>query len=53
MFPQSTKRLTHGMPKDELLSARKELVRALVQGLGEQARLGLPAAVAPRGEQPG
>jgi len=32
MFPQSTKRLTEGMPKDELLRARKELVRALVQG---------------------
>ena len=31
MFPQSTKRLTEGMPKDELLRARKELVRALVQ----------------------
>jgi hypothetical protein len=53
MFPQSTKRLTRGMPKEELLRARKELVRALVQGLGEQARLDLPAAFAPGGEQPG
>jgi hypothetical protein len=33
MFPQSTKRLTRGMPKDELLAARKELVRALILGL--------------------
>ena len=53
MFPQSTKRLTEGMPKDELLQARKDLVRALVHGLGEHAQLGLPAALAPRGEQPG
>jgi TetR/AcrR family transcriptional regulator len=34
MFPQSTKRLTGGMPKDELLAARKELLRDLVQRLG-------------------
>jgi TetR/AcrR family transcriptional regulator len=52
MFPQSTKRLTEGMPKDELLRARKELVRALVQGLGEDAAMELPAAVAPGGEEP-
>jgi TetR/AcrR family transcriptional regulator len=37
MFPQSTKRLTRGMPKDELLAARKELLRALVQRLAEPA----------------
>ena len=53
MFPQSTRRLTEGMPKDELLRARKELVRALVDGLGEDAALELPAAFAPGGEQPG
>jgi TetR/AcrR family transcriptional regulator len=53
MFPQSTKRLTMGMPKDELLAARRELVRALVLGLGGPAGLGLPAALAPGGEQPG
>jgi hypothetical protein len=53
MFPQSTRRLTEGMPKDELLQARKELVRALVRGLGEDATLELPAAFAPGGEQPG
>jgi hypothetical protein len=35
MFPQSTKRLTRDMPKDELLAARKDLVRALVLGLGK------------------
>jgi TetR/AcrR family transcriptional regulator len=35
MFPQSAKRLTHGMPKDELLQARKELLRALVRRLGD------------------
>jgi hypothetical protein len=51
MFPQSTKRLTEGMPKDELLRARKELVRALVQGLGEDAAVELPAVV-PGGEEP-
>jgi hypothetical protein len=51
MFPQSTKRLTEGMPKDELLRARKELVRALVAGLGEGAATELPAAVVPGGEQ--
>jgi TetR/AcrR family transcriptional regulator len=38
MFPQSTKRLTYGMPKDELLEARKELMRALVQRLGDPAQ---------------
>ena len=52
MFPQSTKRLTEGMPKDELLRARKELVRALVQGLGEDAAMGLPATVVRGGEEP-
>ena len=52
MFPQSTKRLTEGMPKDELLRARKELVRALVRGLGGNAAMGLPAAVVPGGEEP-
>jgi hypothetical protein len=41
------------MAKDDLLRARKELVRALVEGLGEQPPLELPAALAPRGEQPG
>jgi TetR/AcrR family transcriptional regulator len=39
MFPQSTKRLTLNMPKDELLQARKDLVRAIV------ARLADPTAV--------
>jgi hypothetical protein len=52
MFPQSTKRLTEGMAKDELLRARKELVRALVQGLGTGAAVELPAAVVPGGEEP-
>jgi len=51
MFPQSTKRLTEGMPSGELLRARKELVRALVQGLGENAAVELPAVV-PGGEEP-
>jgi TetR/AcrR family transcriptional regulator len=37
MFPQSTKRLTRGMPKDELLAARKDLVRALVLGLSKSS----------------
>jgi TetR/AcrR family transcriptional regulator len=37
MFPQSTKRLTRGIPKDELLAARKEQLRALVQRLAEPA----------------
>ncbi|MFY9773368.1 MAG: TetR family transcriptional regulator, partial [Trebonia sp.] len=37
MFPQSTKRLTRGMPKDELLQARKELVRTMVERLGDRA----------------
>jgi TetR/AcrR family transcriptional regulator len=37
MFPQSTKRVTQGMPKDDLLQARKELLRALVRRLGESA----------------
>src|ERR1700761_6185923 len=36
MFPQPTKRLTRGMPKDELLQARKELVRVIVERLGER-----------------
>jgi TetR/AcrR family transcriptional regulator len=36
MFPQSTKRLTQGMPRDELLQARKELMRDLVQRLGDR-----------------
>jgi AcrR family transcriptional regulator len=36
MFPQSTRRVTEGMPKDDLLRARKELVRALVQRLGDR-----------------
>jgi AcrR family transcriptional regulator len=53
MFPQSTKRLTNGMPKDELLAARKELVRALVNGLGEHAQLELPAVLTRGSEQPG
>ena len=53
MFPQSTRRLTEGMPKDELLAARKELLRALVRALGTDAALELPAAVASGGEQPG
>jgi hypothetical protein len=52
MFPQSTKRLTEGMPSDELLRARKKLVRALVQRLGEGAAMELPAAVVPGGEDP-
>jgi TetR/AcrR family transcriptional regulator len=51
MFPQSTKRLTDGMPKDELLQARKDLVRAIVKGLGD-GTAELPATVAPGGEQP-
>jgi hypothetical protein len=37
MFPQSTKRLTRDMPKDELLQARKDLVREIVQRLGDRA----------------
>jgi AcrR family transcriptional regulator len=37
MFPQSTKRLTRGMPKDELMQARKEFMRMLVQRLGDRA----------------
>ena len=57
MFPQSTKRVTEGMPKDELLEARKELVRALVRRLGDRAPSiavqELSAAVAPGREQPG
>ena len=52
MFPQSTKRLTSGMPKDELLQARKDLVRALVERLGDRAAQEFPAVVAPGGEQP-
>ena len=57
MFPQSTKRVTQGMPEDELLKARRELVRALVERLGDRtpsiAVQELPAAVAPGPEQPG
>ena len=52
MFPQSTKRLTEGMPTGELLQARKKLVRALVARLGEDAAMELPAAVVPGGEEP-
>jgi TetR/AcrR family transcriptional regulator len=53
MFPQSTKRLTNDMPKEELLEARKELVRAIVKRLGDPAKAPqLPAAVVPGGEQP-
>jgi hypothetical protein len=52
MFPQSTKRLTDGMPKDELLQARKDLVRALVERLGDRAAREFPAVVVPGGEQP-
>jgi TetR/AcrR family transcriptional regulator len=37
MFPQSTKRLTQGRPKDELMQARKEFMRMLVQRLGDRA----------------
>lgn len=37
MFPQSTRRLTRGMPKDELMQARKEFMRMLVQRLGDRA----------------
>jgi hypothetical protein len=52
MFPQSTKRLTRGMPRDELLQARKDLVRAIVSRLGDGTPAELPAAVAPGGEEP-
>jgi hypothetical protein len=52
MFPQSTKRLTDGMPKDELLQARKDLVRAIVERLGDRAAQEFPAVVVPGGEQP-
>jgi AcrR family transcriptional regulator len=51
MFPASTRRLTEGMPRDELLEARKELVRALVERLGERATQQLGAGVAPGREQ--
>ena len=53
MFPQSTRRLTDGMPKDELLEARKNLVRTLVKRLAETrtAQEQLPAAVARGSEQ--
>src|SRR5246500_3383847 len=53
MFPQSTRRLTDGMPKDELLEARKNLVRTLVNRLAETrtAQEQLPAAVARGSEQ--
>lgn len=43
MFPQSTKRLTSNMPKDELLRARKDLIRALVERLGGPPRPLAPA----------
>jgi TetR/AcrR family transcriptional regulator len=46
MFPQSTKRLTDGMPKAELTQARKDLIRALVTRLGDGTRPELPAASA-------
>ena len=52
MFPQSTRRVTEGIPKDELLRARKELVRAIVRGLGEHTAKP-PAAFVPGGGQPG
>ena len=56
MFPQSTKRLTDNMPKDELLQARKDLIRAIVARLGDpahtQTSAELPAATAPGGQQP-
>jgi TetR/AcrR family transcriptional regulator len=53
MFPQSTRRLTQGMTRDELLLARKELMRTLVQGLGRRTPMARPAAVVPGGELPG
>jgi AcrR family transcriptional regulator len=37
MFPQSAKRITQGMPKDQLLQARKDLLRDLVRRLGDPA----------------
>jgi AcrR family transcriptional regulator len=52
MFPQSTKRLTRGMPAGELLQARKDLIRAIVKRLGEGTSAELPAAVAPGAEEP-
>ena len=52
MFPQSTKRLTRGMPAGELLQARKDLVRAIVKRLGDGPQAELPAAVAPGAEEP-
>jgi len=52
MFPQSTRRLTDNMPRDELLQARKDLIRALVGRLGDHSRAELPATVARGGEQP-
>ena len=36
MFPRSVKRLTRGMPRDELLQARKDLVRVIVERLGDR-----------------
>lgn len=51
MFPQSAKRLTDNMPRDELLRARKDLIRALVDRLGGPARGDLPAAAASGGER--
>lgn len=52
MFPQSTRRLTQGMTRDELLLARKELMRMLVQGLGRCTPMARPAAVVPGGKPP-
>jgi len=37
MFPKSTRRLTEGMPEDQLLDERKKLIRALVRHLGSHA----------------
>lgn len=37
MFPRSVKRLIPDMPRDELLQARKDLVRAVVERLGDPA----------------
>lgn len=50
MFPQSTRRLTGNMPAADLLQARKELIRVLVDRLGAPAQAGL-AAPAPGGER--
>ncbi|MGH3278914.1 MAG: TetR/AcrR family transcriptional regulator [Trebonia sp.] len=55
MFPQSTKRLTDNMPKDELLQARKDLIRTLADRLSgparPQASAEHPAAIAPGGDR--